>query len=126
MGGRPGAPRPGTRAPYRPAYQRPPGRGGPRPADPEGGWPGILLGLAATAALHLVGSLLVTAMLGEFVRRPSDVVTAYFGLVQLVYMVPAIVIARKKEFPWVARGLMAGAAVTALLNAGCWVFVARG
>jgi hypothetical protein len=53
-------------------------------------------------------------------------VTAYFGAVQLVYMVPAIVIARKKEFVWVARGLIGGAVITALMNAGCWVLVARG
>jgi hypothetical protein len=70
--------------------------------------------------------MLITAALGEFVRRPGDVVTAYFGLVQLVYMVPAIVIARKKEFVWVARGLIAGAVITALMNAGCWVIVAMG
>jgi hypothetical protein len=126
LGGRPVAPRPTARPPYRPAYSRPPGRGGPRPAEPEGGWPGILLGLALTAALHLGGSLLLTALLGEFVRRPGDALTAYFGIVQLVYMVPAIVIARKKEFVWVARGLIAGAVITALMNAGCWVIVAMG
>jgi hypothetical protein len=116
-----GAAPPDTRTVNRTDYRRHSGRRGPEPTDDAGGWPGILLGLVATGMLHLVGSMLIIAALGEFVRRAGDVVTLYFGAVQLVYMVPAIVIARKNGFVWVARGLIGGAVITALMNAGCWV-----
>jgi hypothetical protein len=81
------------------------------------------VGLGATAMLHLVGSMLLIALLGEFVRRAADVVMLYFGAVQLVYMVPAILLARKKEFVWVARGLIGGAVLTAVVNAAYWVLL---
>ena len=70
--------------------------------------------------------MLIIAVLGELIRRAGDVVSLYFGAVQLVYMVPAVVIARKKGYVWVARGLVMGAVITALMNAGCWVLVNMG
>ena len=73
--------------------------------------------------LHWLGSMLIIVALSSFVRQAADAVTAFFGVVQLVYMIPAIVIARKKGFFWVARGLLAGAVITALMNAGCWVLL---
>jgi hypothetical protein len=42
------------------------------------------------------------------------------GLTQLVYMVPAIVIALRRGRTSLAKGLIIGAAVTFLLNAACW------
>ena len=42
------------------------------------------------------------------------------GLTQLVYMVPVIVLALRRQRRSLAKGLIIGAAVTFLLNAACW------
>jgi ABC-type Fe3+-siderophore transport system permease subunit len=43
----------------------------------------------------------------------------YVGLSQLVYMIPAILIARRKGETETAKGLIVGASITFLLNATC-------
>jgi len=42
------------------------------------------------------------------------------GVSQLAYMLPAIIIARKRHEIEKAQGLIIGASVTFLLNAACW------
>ena len=45
------------------------------------------------------------------------------SIVQLAYMVPLYLHYRKKGATETAKGLVIAAAVTALLNGGCWVIV---
>jgi hypothetical protein len=48
------------------------------------------------------------------------------GISQLAYMLPAIFIARRRGRYDLVQGLAIGAAVTFLLNAGCWGLVTFG
>ncbi len=48
-------------------------------------------------------------------------VLMFIGLVQIPYMVPAILIARSGHRMALAKGLTIGAAITFLLNATCWM-----
>jgi hypothetical protein len=47
-------------------------------------------------------------------------VLAAIGLSQLVYLVPAVLIARRKGHPNLAKGMIVGAVLTALVNGACW------
>ena len=55
-----------------------------------------------------------------YVSIAAGVCLLLIGISQLVYMVPAIVIARRRGRPDLVQGLAIGLAVTFLLNAGCW------
>jgi hypothetical protein len=56
----------------------------------------------------------------------AGVVLVFVGISQLVYMVPAIVVAGRRRAVSVQQGLIIGAAITFLLNAGCWGLIAFG
>lgn len=71
-------------------------------------WQGIRL----TLLLHLI-------------QIPMGLLTisispAVIGISQLVYMLPAIRLARERNQTEKAQGLIIGASVTFLLNAACW------
>jgi hypothetical protein len=108
---------------------------GPAPAAPRRSG-GLLPGLVLSVLLHVlqvplglvVGALLFalarTAGGGEGLALYVSIVAGasllLIGLSQLVYMVPAIVIARRRGRVELAQGLAIGLAVIFLLNAGCW------
>jgi hypothetical protein len=48
------------------------------------------------------------------------------GVAQLVYLVPAILMARRRGRPGIAKGIIIAASLTALLNATCWGLLWRG
>ena len=52
--------------------------------------------------------------------------TYNFGVTQVLYMVPAILIARVSGRPRLANGLIIGAGLTFLLNAACWGLIQFG
>jgi hypothetical protein len=87
------------------------------------GWVGILLGLVLTAVLHVAAIALLVATLHDPGGYQGLMLMLGIGLVQLPYMVPAIVVARLSRRMALAKGLAIGAAVTFLLNATCWMFV---
>jgi len=80
--------------------------------------------MGLTAALH-VGAAIVVAIISAF--PDFEIVGAMFfvvlGVVQLVYIIPAIVIVYRRGQPRVVKGLILGAALTFLLNAACWGLV---
>lgn len=97
-----------------------------RTPDTHGSWPGLFVGLALTAALHFIiqwSALLwfpwppeeqqSAAILPDF--RPLMPILL-IGVSQLFYMVPAFVIAKLAKWHGVARGLVAGAGITVVLN----------
>jgi hypothetical protein len=53
-------------------------------------------------------------------------VLVFIGVSQLVYMIPAVLIARRRGRVALAQGLALGAALTFLLNAGCWGLIGMG
>ena len=48
------------------------------------------------------------------------------GIAQLVYLLPAILMARRRGRPGIAKGIIVAASLTALLNATCWGLLWRG
>ena len=89
----------------------------------------ISAGLGLTLVFHLLAQvpaffLLLTIVTGErgIVLAISPVM--YIGLSQLVYMIPAVLIFRRRGDTETAKGLIVGASLTFLLNAACnglWV-----
>lgn len=79
----------------------------------------VVLGVLLTPLLHGAAWFLVTSWDGF----ETLIAILFIGAVQLVYMVPAFAIAWLTGWHGAAKGLAIGAALTALLNIGCWGFV---
>lgn len=75
----------------------------------------VFIGLGLTLLLHLIQVPLF------FIS--SGVSLFGIGVSQLVYVVPAIVVARSKGRPEIGKGLIIGAALTFLLNAACFTLI---
>jgi ABC-type Fe3+-siderophore transport system permease subunit len=81
-------------------------------------------GVGVTLVLHLLVQVPAFFLLGLIVPGEKGLDLAfiplmYIGLSQLVYMIPAILILRRRGDTETARGLIVGAALTFLLNATC-------
>lgn len=93
----------------------------------------ILAGLGITIALHLVlggGSFALLSFIGRQSQGQYGGlwglwILALIGVVQLVWMGPAIFWARQRQ-PDLAKGLVLGAALTVLANAACFGVLALG
>ena len=72
-------------------------------------------GLGLTLLLHLIQ--IPFAVLTVFISL------IFLGVTQLIYIIPAIVMARRRGRPGVVKGLIIGAALTFLLNVACSGFV---
>ena len=72
-------------------------------------------GFGLTFLLHLLQ--VPMARLG---RSTSFIPLLIIGLSQLLYIVPAILIAQRKGRPGIVSGLIIGASLTFLLNAACF------
>ncbi len=64
------------------------------------------------------------ALLFHLVQIPLALLTLFMsliflGLTQLIYIIPAIIIYKRKGRPGVVKGLIIAAAITFLLNAAC-------
>ena len=75
--------------------------------NPKPVWLGVLIAFG----LHL--SLLIFLQIGL-------VLLLGVGLVQVVYIIPAFIIARNRGETGIAKGLLIGAGITFLLNATCF------
>ena len=72
------------------------------------------LGVGLTVLLHLIQLPIAMVTFG--------VALMLIGVSQLLYIIPAIIIAKRRGRPGIARGLMIGASVTFLLNTACFGF----
>ena len=68
-------------------------------------------GLGLLLLLHLIQIPLAALTIG--------ISLIALGLTQLVYVIPAIIIYRRKGRPGIVKGLIIGAAITLLLNGTC-------
>jgi len=98
----------------------------PRRPDETRGWD-IAKGIALTAALHVGGFLVILAI--SAIADSAGVQDSGFvmlmpllfiGAVQVLYMLPAWMIARRKGRHGIALGLVIGAALTFLANSACF------
>jgi len=84
---------------------------------------GIWAGLGLTLLFHVVAAIVMVIILlavpdersAEFMFYPL----LYMGLSQLAYMVPAILICRRRGSTETAKGMIIGASITFLLSAAC-------
>jgi hypothetical protein len=98
---------------YQPPQNLPPQ---PPPQPTGSAWWGIGL----TLLLHLLQ--IPIAMLVSFVSSDPYaffVPLIFFSLTQLVYIIPAVLIARYSGKPHIVKGLLIGAGISMLLNASC-------
>lgn len=84
----------------------------------------ISAGLGFTLVFHLLAQvpgffLLLSILPGEEGLFQAFYPILYIGLSQLVYMVPAILIFRRRGDTETAKGLIIGSSITFLLNATC-------
>ncbi|HJQ24482.1 MAG TPA: hypothetical protein VKA60_11250 [Blastocatellia bacterium] len=84
----------------------------------------VARGVVLTLLLHLLQ--LPMAMLLYVVRQDWAFFTViFFGVSQVLYMIPAILYFRKQGEPQTVKGLIIGASVSFLLNATCTALVFR-
>jgi hypothetical protein len=84
----------------------------------------IWAGLGLTLMFHFLAQvptafILLTILSGERGLYLTFLPLRYIGLSQLVYMIPVILIARRKGETQTFKGLIIGASITFLLNAAC-------
>ena len=77
----------------------------------------VWIGLGLTLLLHLIQVPLA------FMTMAISLIA--LGISQLLYIIPAIIIYRKKGRPGIVKGLIIGAAITFLLSAACTGLVFR-
>lgn len=86
----------------------------------------FVLGPMALSSAHIVSQsrlLPNAASLGEWTGLKHDAVPYLIGIVQLYYVIPAVLLTVKLKYPTVAKGIVHAALATFLLNAaGCGVF----
>lgn len=73
--------------------------------------PDWVLGIGLLLLLHLIQIPLAVISMG--------ITLIAIGLTQLAYVIPAIIIYKKKNRPGMVKGLIIGAAITFLLNGTC-------
>ncbi len=73
--------------------------------------PDWALGIGLLLLLHLIQIPLAAMSMG--------ISLIAIGLTQLAYVIPAIIICKKKNRPGMVKGLIIGAAITFLLNGTC-------
>ena len=71
----------------------------------------VWLGLGLTFLLHLIQIPLALATVALSL--------IFIGASQLAYIIPAIIIVKRKGRPGMVKGLIIGASITFLLNAAC-------
>jgi hypothetical protein len=98
---------------------------------------GIVSGIFLLIGLHIAAVILgiIVLLIHFYIVGQDNYLTLLFfgsffaglGIVQLIYVIPAIFILRRRRNFTLVKGVIIGAVVTALLNGGCWLFVyARG
>ena len=75
--------------------------------------------LAILFLIGVIGTTLGSELLGYFLAVALGVLL-FVGVVQVLYVGPAFLAARRRGRTQLAQGLAVGAGITFLLNAACW------
>ena len=94
---------------------------------------GIVSGIFLLIGLHIAAVILgiIILLIHFYIVGQDNYLTlllfgAFFaglGIVQLIYVIPAIIVLRRRREFALLKGLIIGAVVTALLNGGCWLLI---
>jgi hypothetical protein len=91
---------------------------------------GIVSGIFLLMGLHLaavilgiiIGSISIGGI-GFYIGSFLNLGFLGIGIAQLIYVVPAIIVLRRRREFAVLKGLIIGAIITALLNGACWLLI---
>jgi uncharacterized membrane protein len=96
---------------------------------------GIVSGIFLLIGLHIAAVILgiIILLIHFYLVGQDNYLTlllfgsffAGLGIVQLIYVIPAIIVLRRRRELALLKGLIIGAVVTALLNGGCWLLMYR-
>lgn len=99
----------------------------------------IVSGIFLLIGLHIAAVILGIIVLFIYISLVGNVgkdnylglllIWSFFGclgITQLIYVIPAIFILRRRRKFTLVKGVIIGAVVTALLNGGCWLIVYSG
>ena len=96
---------------------------------------GIVSGIFLLIGLHIAAVILgiIILLIHFYIVGQDNYLTlllfgSFFGglgIVQLIYVIPAIIFLRRRREFALLKGLIIGAVVTALLNGGCWLLMYR-
>ena len=94
---------------------------------------GIVSGIFLLIGLHIAAVILgiIILLIHFYLVGQDNYLTlllfgsffAGLGIAQLIYVIPAIIILRRRREFALLKGLIIGAVVTALLNGGCWLLM---
>lgn len=88
----------------------------------------ITIAILAEVVLSFVRSLLPSLSfiisLTYYLSNGMGFAFLGIGLTQAIYVVPAIVVLRRRQQWGLMKGVIIGAIITALLNGGCWLLLA--
>ena len=93
---------------------------------------GIVSGIFLLMGLHLAALILRSILgpifisiggIGYYIASFYSLGIFGIGIAQLIYVVPAIIVLRRRREFAVLKGLIIGAIITALLNGGCWLLI---
>lgn len=94
---------------------------------------GIVSGIFLLIGLHIAAVILgiIILLIHFYLVGQDNYLTlllfgsffAGLGIVQLIYVIPAIIVLRRRREFALLKGLIVGAVVTALLNGGCWLLM---
>ena len=94
---------------------------------------GIVSGIFLLIGLHIAAVILgiIILLIHFYLVGQDNYLTlllfgsffAGLGIVQLIYVIPAIIVLRRRREFALLKGLIIGAVVTALLNGGCWLLM---
>ncbi len=80
----------------------------------------VMLGILLLAGLHTAALLITQWWEGWFL------ILVFIGIVQLLYVLPAVFILRRKDRTGMMQGVLIGAGLTFLLNAACFGLLMSG
>ena len=96
----------------------------------------IVSGIFLLIGLHIAAVILgiIILLIHFYLVGQDNYLTLLFfgsffgglGIVQLIYVIPAIFILRRRRSFTLVKGVIIGAVVTALLNGGCWLLAYSG
>jgi hypothetical protein len=89
--------------------------------QPAWGGAEVARGLGLTVVLHAIAIVLLVILGNILDAILALLLFAFLGVSQLIYMVPAILIAAIRRRSGLARGLIIGASVTFGLSTACWL-----
>jgi hypothetical protein len=94
---------------------------------------GIVSGIFLLIGLHIAAVILgiIILLIHFYIVGQDNYLTLLLlgiffgglGIVQLIYVIPAIIVLRRRGEFALLKGLIIGAVVTALLNGGCWLLM---